>query len=287
MKINEWPRHGIQALWAFITNSHVTGFVTGKIYTGKLKNACVPGLNCYSCPGAVGACPIGSLQSALSGVSPRIPFYVVGLLLLFALLFGRFICGWLCPFGFIQELIYKLPLPKLRKLALFAWLKWLKYAIAIVFVIMLPLVFYLMNGIGEPAFCEYICPAGTFEAALPLFAVNSSLRQAAGWINVLKLSLLAVTIMAAMVIYRPFCRFICPLGAFYGLFNKLAAFGIAVDAERCTHCGACQAVCPMDVKIAGDRECISCGKCQTHCRTQAIYYRNPIARTNPTEVKGE
>ena len=57
MKINEWPRHGIQALWAFITNSHVTGFVTGKIYTGKLKNACVPGLNCYSCPGAVGACP--------------------------------------------------------------------------------------------------------------------------------------------------------------------------------------------------------------------------------------
>ena len=55
MKINEWPRHGIQALWAFITNSHVTGFVTGKIYTGKLKNACVPGLNCYSCPGAVGA----------------------------------------------------------------------------------------------------------------------------------------------------------------------------------------------------------------------------------------
>ena len=67
MKINEWPRHGIQALWAFITNSHVTGFVTGKIYTGKLKNACVPGLNCYSCPGAVGACPIGSLQAVIGG----------------------------------------------------------------------------------------------------------------------------------------------------------------------------------------------------------------------------
>ena len=65
MRINEWPRHGIQALWAFITNSHVTGFVTGKIYTGKLKNACVPGLNCYSCPGAVASCPIGAL---LAGV---------------------------------------------------------------------------------------------------------------------------------------------------------------------------------------------------------------------------
>lgn len=65
MKINEWPRHGIQALWAFLTNSHVSGFVTGKIYTGKLKNACVPGLNCYSCPGAVGACPIGSIQAVV------------------------------------------------------------------------------------------------------------------------------------------------------------------------------------------------------------------------------
>ena len=190
-------RHVVQLISGLAYNLYIPGFAQGKIYRGESKAVCVPGLNCYSCPGAVGACPIGSLQSALSGVSPRIPFYVVGLLLLFALLFGRFICGWLCPFGFIQELIYKLPLPKLRKLALFAWLKWLKYAIALVFVIMLPLVFYLMNGIGEPAFCEYICPAGTFEAALPLFAVNSSLRQAAGWITVLKLSLLAVTIMAS------------------------------------------------------------------------------------------
>ena len=79
MKINEWPRHGIQALWAFITNSHVTGFVTGKIYTGKLKNACVPGLNCYSCPGAVGACPIGSLQAVIGSWNFKMAYYVVGL----------------------------------------------------------------------------------------------------------------------------------------------------------------------------------------------------------------
>ena len=65
MKINEWPRHGVQALWAALTNSHISGFVTGKIYTGKLKNVCVPGLNCYSCPGARGACPIGSLQAVI------------------------------------------------------------------------------------------------------------------------------------------------------------------------------------------------------------------------------
>ena len=81
MKINEWPRHGIQALWAFITNSHVTGFVTGKIYTGKLKNACVPGLNCYSCPGAVGACPIGSLQAVIGSWNFKMAYYVVGFLI--------------------------------------------------------------------------------------------------------------------------------------------------------------------------------------------------------------
>lgn len=92
MKINEWPRHGIQALWAFITNSHVTGFVTGKIYTGKLKNACVPGLNCYSCPGAVGACPIGSLQAVIGSWNFKMAYYVVGFLIFIGAMVGRLIC---------------------------------------------------------------------------------------------------------------------------------------------------------------------------------------------------
>ena len=112
MKINEWPRHGIQALWAFITNSHVTGFVTGKIYTGKLKNACVPGLNCYSCPGAVGACPIGSLQAVIGSWNFKMAYYVVGFLIFIGAMVGRLICGFLCPFGLIQDLLNKIPFPK-------------------------------------------------------------------------------------------------------------------------------------------------------------------------------
>ena len=88
MKINEWPRHGIQALWAALTNSHISGFVTGKIYTGKLKNVCVPGLNCYSCPGALGACPIGAMQSILVGGQNVVALYVLGFLALFGLAFG-------------------------------------------------------------------------------------------------------------------------------------------------------------------------------------------------------
>ena len=96
MKINEWPRHGIQALWALLTNSHLSGFVTGKIYTGKLKNVCVPGLNCYSCPGATGACPIGSLQAVIGSWNFKMAYYVAGFLIFVGALLGRLVCGFLC-----------------------------------------------------------------------------------------------------------------------------------------------------------------------------------------------
>ena len=112
MKINEWPRHGIQALWAFLTNSRVSGFVTGKIYTGNLKHACVPGLNCYSCPGATGACPIGSLQAVIGSWNFKMAYYVIGFLIFVGALLGRLVCGFLCPFGLIQDLLNKIPFPK-------------------------------------------------------------------------------------------------------------------------------------------------------------------------------
>ena len=111
-KVSDAKRHGIQAVWAFLTNSHVSGFVTGKIYTGKLKNVCVPGLNCYSCPGAVGACPIGSLQAVVGSWNFKMAYYVVGFLIFIGAIFGRLICGFLCPFGLIQDLLNKIPFPK-------------------------------------------------------------------------------------------------------------------------------------------------------------------------------
>ena len=112
MNIKNWPRHTIQALWAALTNSHISGFVTGKIYTGKLKNACVPGLNCYSCPGAARACPIGSLQAVVGSWNFKFAYYVIGFLIFVGAILGRLVCGFLCPFGLIQDLLNKIPFPK-------------------------------------------------------------------------------------------------------------------------------------------------------------------------------
>lgn len=256
----------IQLAATILYNGNLSGFLQGKLYQGPLKQVCVPGLNCYSCPGALGACPLGSLQSALAGSVLRLPFYVLGLLLLFALLLGRIVCGWLCPFGFVQEILYRLPSPKLRKNGYTRRLSYLKYFIAIFFVLLVPLW-------HAPAFCKYICPAGTLEGALPLLAVNNMLRSALGGIFAWKFFLLIVLLLAAVFIFRPFCRFICPLGVWYGLFHKLSRYGITVDESACTHCGACIRYCRMDCTRVGDRECISCGECRRVCPAHAIKFR--------------
>ena len=107
--VRDWPRHLIQAAWAALTNSHVSGFVTGKIYIGKLKNLCVPGLNCYSCPGATGACPIGSLQAVIGSWNFKFAYYVIGFLIFVGAILGRLVCGFLCPFRLIQDLLHKIP----------------------------------------------------------------------------------------------------------------------------------------------------------------------------------
>ena len=187
-RLSDHRRRYIQLLAAVLMNAHITGFYEGKIYQGKLKAVCTPGLNCYSCPGAYLSCPLGSFQSALVANRNKVPYYVLGMLLLFGALFGRFICGFLCPFGLIQELLYKLPVPKIKKSKVTAVLS----------------------------------------------------------------------------------RFLCPLGAFYSFFAGHSVKRVEVDEKLCTHCGKCTALCRMDVKKVGDRECICCLECKKHCPHHAI-----------------
>jgi hypothetical protein len=94
----------VQLGFTILTNSYAAGFVQGKIYAGPLKKFCVPGLSCYSCPGALGACPVGALQAVITSRQFDFSFYVAGFLVMVGALRGRFVCGWLCPFGWIQDL---------------------------------------------------------------------------------------------------------------------------------------------------------------------------------------
>ena len=264
-------RRLVQLYAALLYNAHIKAFFTGEIYTGKVKSVCVPGLNCYSCPAAVGACPLGALQNALASSANRPAFYVIGMLMLFGLLLGRVICGWLCPFGLIQELLHRVPTPKLRKSRATRVLSWLKYVILAVFVVIIPLR-YAAAKLPIPAFCKYICPAGTFEGAVGLLAnpANSGMLGMLGLLFTRKFVILALFFAASVFIYRVFCRFICPLGAIYGLFARIALIGIRIDGGRCTGCGRCIRVCPMDISRPGDHECIHCGQCVSACPEKAI-----------------
>ncbi len=271
---NEWKRHGVQALWALLTNSYLIGFVQGRIYKGKLKNLCVPGLNCYSCPGALGACPIGAMQAVIGNWNFKFAFYVAGFLMFVGALMGRFVCGWLCPFGLIQDLLNKIPFPK--KIDTFKGdklLRKLKYVIFAVFVILLPLVLVDVLGQGAPYFCKLICPAGTLEGGIPLVLLNNSMRNALGVLYAWKNVLLLITVILSILIYRPFCKYICPLGAVYSVFNPLSVFRYRVDKEKCTNCGACAKACKMQVdpvENANHPECIRCGACKKACPVKAI-----------------
>ncbi len=265
-------RRLVQLYSALLYNAHLRGFIKGEIYKGNAKYICVPGLNCYSCPGAAGACPLGALQNALASTGHRAGWYVFGILLLYGVILGRTVCGWLCPVGLIQELLYKIPTPKIRKNAVTRALSTLKYVILAVFVIALPLSYGLWHDLPLPAFCKYICPAGTFEGAVGHLAhpANTAMFHMLGLLFTRKLVIMLLLILACIFCYRSFCRFLCPLGAIYSLFNRFSVIGIRVNEDTCTKCGACVRSCGMDVRKAGDHECINCGKCMQQCHAGAI-----------------
>lgn len=267
-------RRLIQLYAALLTNANLKGFVNGQIYQGPVKNACVPGLNCYSCPAAAGSCPLGSLQNALAASGKRTPYYIFGIILLYGIILGRTICGFLCPFGLIQDLLYKIKTPKLRKSRVTKVFSLLKYVILVLLVVVLPLI-YAFKDTPLPAFCKYICPAGTLGGAIGLLinSANDGLYAMLGPLFTWKFVLLVIFIAACVFIYRFFCRFFCPLGALYGLFNKISILGIRLEKPKCTDCGRCISTCKMDITTVGDKECISCGECVSVCPTKAIEYR--------------
>ena len=268
-------RRAVQWFSALGANAYVPGFFLGSIYRGSLKTACIPVLNCYSCPGALFSCPVGAAQaSAARGI---FPLYVVGFIAAVGALVGRIPCGWLCPFGLFQELIHGRRRPAAIRPPRAA--SWPKFA---VLALLLP-VAALPSGplsIGYERFCTYLCPAGTLQASVPLLAVDPTLRTLAGPLLGWRFLLLGAVIFAgARLFHRPFCRVLCPLGAGLGLVNRAAIFGIRFDEDRCRDCGLCAEACPVDLDPAAGEsagaECIRCLACVRACPEGALRFGGP------------
>ncbi len=277
----------VQFLTAIISNAYIVGFLEGRIYQGDAKAFCVPGLNCYACPGALGSCPIGSLQAVLGSRDKSFSFYVGGFLVAVGATMGRFACGWLCPFGWFQDLLHRIPIPKrwkrMRRLPGEKYLSLTRYAVLVVLVILLPLYVVDIIGQGSPWFCTWVCPSGTLSG-LFLLAGNPGLRSVAGWLFAWKNLILAITVLSSIIIYRPFCRYACPLGAIYGLFNPISLYRFEIDEKACTSCGTCQQVCKLDIPVfqkPNSSACIRCGDCIAACPHMAILHGFKTKITTP------
>ena len=190
-------------------------------------------------------------------------------------LLGRFICGFLCPFGWFQELLHKIPTKKLSTKKLKP-LTYLKYVVLLVMVVLLPALVVNDVGMGDPFFCKYLCPQGVLEGAIPLSIANSGIRAALGSLFTWKFTILLVILVLSILFYRPFCKWLCPLGAFYALMNRVSLFQMKVDESKCVSCGKCAGACKMDVdvtKTPNHGECIRCGMCVRACTTGAVCFR--------------
>ena len=265
-------RGWIQAAATLLTNIHIPNLFKGKIYQGNVKTMCVPGLNCYSCPAATGACPIGAFQAVVGSSKFKFTYYITGFFILLGVLLGRFICGFLCPFGWFQDLLHKIPGKKLSTAKLKP-LRYLKYVILVVFVILLPAFVTNSLGMGDPFFCKYICPQGVLEGAIPLALANSGIRAALGHLFTFKFTVLALFIILSILFYRPFCK----------SFLK-----IQVDHEKCVGCQKCSRVCKMDINVVdtpNHPECIRCGECMKACPTDAICYHYGFSTKKQAENK--
>ncbi len=268
-------RLGVQTIYTILTNGYLYGYLNGKIYQGKLKYTCVPGLNCYSCPGAVGSCPLGALQAALNERDITVPFAVLGFFFIFGSILGRFVCGWLCPFGWIQDLLHRIPVFRKRKrLPFHHILKYLKYVVLVGLVVIGSA--FLFTGFAKiPAFCKFLCPSGTLFGAIPLLSMNGALRSQIGGLFFWKLGILLAILLLSVKVYRPFCQYLCPLGAIYGWFNRFSLVQIQWQQEKCTSCMACKRACPMDLEpkeISRSAECIRCGKCIDACGQNCLHF---------------
>ena len=229
----------------------------------RLHRVCSPVLHCYSCPLALFACPIGVLAnfSALH----LVPFIALGTLAAVGALFGSFVCGWACPFGFLQDLVGRVPV---RKFQLPRWTGYTRYAVLVFLVLLIPYLF----GEEHPLFFCRLCPAGALEAALPHAVGTAIAGTGIAWPSAAKMTVLGAVLVAMVFTWRPWCTLFCPLGAIYGLCNRVSLLFLRFHPEDCNDCDLCRRLCRYhgrSERRSGDSSCIRCLDC-TRCSALTV-----------------
>lgn len=259
--LNQTKRRWVQAISLLALNSNFRGV--------PQLGGCLPVLNCQYCHLAWLGCPIGMIGVSLA--AGAFPWLVLGILLVAGLMVGRFFCGWVCPAGFIQDLLYRIPSPKFR---LPRPLVWIKYAVLLVMVV--GAAWFLGQG-SLLYFCN-VCPVSTTTVELPWMVMAGDYALDTG--GVLRVSLLVIVILLVVGNHRGFCKVFCPLGALMAVTNRFSLYSIRIKRDACVRCEQCDQACPMGVPVMrsqdrtgtvnSDTECIECLACKKVCPTSAI-----------------
>lgn len=243
----------------------------------RLHQVCGPVFHCYACPLSTFACPIGVI--AQFGGLHLFPFMAVGTLIVVGTLAGTLVCGWVCPFGLLQDLAAKIPTPKVH---LPAWTGQLRYVMLVGTVVLVPYVW----GESHPLFVCRVCPAGGLEAAVPNVVTQAVTGRPISWPSPVKLAVVGAFLVAVVFIRRPWCRVLCPLGGIFSLFNKVSALFLRIDRGKCSECQRCRKLCAYDIQpdvSPNDLRCIRCLEC-TRCGPGALNLETVVDRgTGPAE----
>ena len=245
------------------------GFLAVWLIPLRLFNVCGAVFHCYACPLALFACPIG--VTAQFSALHVFPFMAVGTLLVVGGMVGAFVCGWACPFGFMQDLAAK---ARTCRYELPAWAGHFRYVVLVGAVLAIPFLW----GEGHALFICRVCPAGALEGAIPAKVEQALANQPINEINNIKIWVTVFVVAGMFVKFRPWCTLLCPLGAIFGLFNRWSALYLRFIPERCTSCKLCHTQCRVGLepdRRANDPRCIRCLEC-THCG--ALTVGSPLAR---------
>jgi ferredoxin-type protein NapH len=232
----------------------------------EFKWLCNPVLSCHSCALAWFACPIGVFVH-YSGYH-LFPFIAFGTVMLVGVLVGRLLCGWVCPFGLVQDWLHKIPS---RKIVLPGWTSNIKYVVLLLMVFLFP---FMLGESTWLSFCR-ICPAAALQVSIPGVITGgfSSISLA----TAIRFAVLGVVVLLVIFSSRAFCNVLCPIGALLAPLNFVSFWVVKPPRESCLACQKCDKACSTHVRpslrlsnqIPANRalDCIVCHDCQTACES--------------------